>query len=136
LLEAEESIELSEESEEELEESTTQDHLVLKDAVEEDALATEACKVRLERVTLAKPGMLILHKRETKNILHKNTLNSLVTIAETQLPRTLKPSGATLPTQELDGTTALQEEQEEELLGDQAEELSEEAQAEDQEEEL
>jgi hypothetical protein len=136
LLEAEESIELSEESEEELEESTTQDHLVLKDAVEEDALATEACKVRLERVTLAKPGMLILHKRETKNILHKNTLNSLVTIAETQLPRTLRLSGATLPIQESDGTTALQEEQEEELLGDQAEELSEEAQAEDQEEEL
>jgi hypothetical protein len=60
----------------------------------------------------------------------------LVTIAETQLPRTLRLSGATLPIQESDGTTALQEEQEEELLGDQAEELSEEALAEDQEEEL
>jgi len=71
-----------------------EDHSMLRDAVAEDALVTEVCKLRLEKVTLAKPGMLTLHKRELVNTHHKDTLNSSTTIAEIQLPSLLKPSGA------------------------------------------
>jgi len=62
--------------------------------VEEDAQVTEDTKPRLEKVILAKPGMLTLLKREPHHTHLKSILNLLATIAEIQFPRMLRLSGA------------------------------------------
>jgi len=73
LSEVREFTELSEESEEEL--GYILELFQWKGAVEEDAQVTEDTKPKLEKVILAKPGMLTLLKREPHLTHLKSILN-------------------------------------------------------------